>query len=126
MSFPVSNPQQPFPDPVGLPQTLLPPTSRYHGLPVHVLERPDGRKMAYFERRFLPQPDRFVTLQEHITGRGERPDLLAAQYLGDAEQFWRIADANHVLNPFDLTAESGRSVRITLPEGIPGASLTNA
>jgi hypothetical protein len=40
----------------------------------------------------------------------------------DAEQFWRIADANAALHPNELTAQPGRRLRITLPEGIPGPS----
>jgi hypothetical protein len=109
----------PFPPPAELSQTLLPPTSRYHGLAINTLTRRDGREVAYFDRRFLPQQDRFVTLLEHTVGEGERLDHLAGEYLGDAEQFWRIADANNELDPAQLTAPPGRAVKITLPEGIP-------
>ncbi|MEO0078974.1 MAG: LysM domain-containing protein, partial [candidate division WOR-3 bacterium] len=35
-------------------------------------------------------------------------------------QFWRICDANNVLDPSELTENPGRRVRITLPEGFPG------
>jgi hypothetical protein len=120
MSLPSFNPSQPFPSPAQLPQTLFPATSRYHGLEVKTLTQPNGKSIAYLARRFVPQPERFATLLEHEVHDKERPDHLAAQYLGDAEQFWRIADANHELDPFALTAEPGRTVRITLPEGIPG------
>ena len=50
-----------------------------------------------------------------------RLDNLAAEYLGDPEQFWRICDANGVLRPDELTDTIGRRIRITLPDGIPGA-----
>src|SRR5262245_48786674 len=113
------NALQPFPPPADLSVTLLPPTSRYHGLPILTHTRADGRKIAYFERRFVPQQDRFVTLQEHEIQEHERMDHLAGAYLSDAEQFWRIADANNELDAAQLTAEAGRRVRITLPEGIP-------
>ena len=63
--------------------------------------------------------DRFELLREHTVVEGDRPDNLAAAYLGDPEQFWRLADANYDLNPFDLTATVNRRLRITLPEGIP-------
>lgn len=119
MSRPRIDPQQPFPPPAELAQTLLPPTSRYHGLAINTLTRRDGHEVAYLDRRFLPQQDRFATLLEHSVREGERPDHLAGEYLGDADQFWRIADANNELDPFALTAEPGRTVRITLPEGIP-------
>jgi len=112
--------QQPFPDPMGLEQTLLPPTSRYHGLPIRTFKRKDGKKVPYINRRFLPQPTRFATLTEHVVSTGERLDQIAAEYLGDPEQFWRIADANAAVSPFQLTEEAGTRLRITLPEGIPG------
>jgi hypothetical protein len=118
MSLPFTA-QQPFPPAANLSQTLLPPTSRYHGLPILTHERPNGRKIAYFDRRFVPQQDRFATLLEHEVQEHERLDHLAGTYLNDAEQFWRIADANNELDPVELTAEPGRTVRITLPEGIP-------
>jgi hypothetical protein len=103
-----------------LPATSFPATSRYNGLQILKYKTPDGREIAYVARRIVPQPDRFETLREHEVGEGDRPDNLAANYLGDPEQFWRLADANNSLNPFDLTAEIGHKIRITLPEGIPG------
>jgi hypothetical protein len=100
----------------------FPPTSRYHGLETAVWEGPDGKQYRYVRRRFLPSPARFSLLQEHVVGEGERLDNIAARYLGDPEQFWRIADANNAMRPEELTQEPGRRLRITLPEGIPGAS----
>lgn len=97
-----------------------PPTSRYHATPVAEMTMPDGRKVAYLRRRMLPQPGRLVLLQEHTVADGERSDLIAAHYLGDSEQEWRICDANNVIHPDELTATVGRRLRITLPEGIPG------
>jgi hypothetical protein len=100
----------------------FPPTSRYFGLETAIWEGPDGKQYIYVKRRFLPSPDRFSLLQEHVVAAGDRLDNLAAQYLGDPEQFWRIADANAAMRPEALTEEPGRRLRITLPEGIPGAS----
>jgi hypothetical protein len=99
--------------------TLFPQTSRYYGSAIrrHVL--PSGKTVSYLERRFVPHPDRFALLGEHTVVAGDRPDNLAATYLGDPEQFWRIADANYVMNPMELTATVSRRLRITLPEGIP-------
>jgi hypothetical protein len=51
--------------------------------------------------------------------QGERLDRLTWQYLGDPLQFWRIADANGALHP-DALEQPERTVRITLPEGLPG------
>jgi hypothetical protein len=99
---------------------LFPPNSRYHGVELATLERADGTVVTYLRRRFVPPPERFALLQEHRVEAGERPDTLAAIYLGDPEQFWRLCDANATLKPRELTAHAGDVVRITLPEGIPG------
>jgi hypothetical protein len=98
----------------------FPPTSRYHGIETDTWKDSDGQEYRYLKRRFLPLPERFSLLQEHLVVSGDRLDNLAAQYLGDPEQFWRLADANNAMRPQDLTAEPGRRLRITLPEGIPG------
>ena len=99
----------------------FPNTSRYSGVEIATLEAVDGRTIAYLKRRFVPPPEHFALLQEHTVTEGERLDNLAAQYLGDPEQFWRLCDANGVLRPDELTESIGRRIRITLPEGIPGA-----
>ena len=98
----------------------FPPTSRYHGIETAILEKPDGTPVTYLRRRFIPAPERFALLQEHLVSEGERPDLIAGHYMGDPEAFWRIADANAVMRPEELTETVGRRIRITLPEGIPG------
>jgi len=97
------------------------PNSRYHGLATATLETPDGRTVAYLERRFVPPPERFELLEEHLVVQGERLDQLAARYLGDPEQFWRLCDANGAVKPTELETV-GRRLRITLPEGIPGGT----
>ena len=99
---------------------MLPITSRYYNLPIKKYKAPDGRIVAYLSRRFVPPPERFTTLSEHVVSDGERLDQIAAQYIGDPEQFWRIADANNAIQPDDLTRPPGTRIRITLPEGIPG------
>jgi hypothetical protein len=98
----------------------FPPTSRYYGIDVATLTLDDGRELASLRRRFVPAPERFVTLSEHSVSQGERLDNITARYLGDPEQFWRICDANGALHPNELTATIGQRLRITLPEGIPG------
>jgi hypothetical protein len=100
----------------------LPPTSRYYGLETAVFRTADDREMIYLRRRFLPSPERFALLLDHVVTAGERLDHLAARYLNDPEAFWRIADANAAMRPEELTEIPGRRLRITLPEGIPGAS----
>ena len=99
----------------------FPPGSRYHDIDVAQLTLPDGRTMTYLRRRFVPPPESCALLREHVVRAGERLDNIAAAYLGDPEQFWRIADANGAFAPEELTDEAGRRLRITLPAGVPGA-----
>ena len=96
-------------------------TSRYYNTPTAELETAGGKKIVYLRRRFVPPPERFEVLQEHTVSEGDRLDNIAAQYLGDPEQFWRICDANGAVRPEELTEDVGRRLRITLPEGIPGS-----
>lgn len=98
------------------------PNSRYYLTPTARLVREDGTEVAYLRRRFLPAPERFALLEEHLVSDSDRLDLIAHQHLGDPEQFWRICDANSAMCPEELIEETGRRLRITLPEGIPGAS----
>ena len=92
-------------------------SSRYHGVATSAWSRPDGQTVMFLRRRFVPSADRFTTLQEHVVVEGERLDLIAARYLGDPEQFWRLCDANGVVRPSDLE-RVGTRLRITLPEGL--------
>ncbi len=97
---------------------MFEPTSRYAALPLATRDVA-GRQVTYVRRRFLPPVDSFAPLLQHRTQQGERVDTIAAQHLGDPQQYWRICDANGVVDPLELTAV-GTNVRITLPEGIPG------
>jgi hypothetical protein len=99
---------------------MFPITSRYYAIHIVTRETPEGREVAYLRRRFVPPPERFELLAEHTVTEGERLDNIAAKYLGDPEQFWRLCDANGALRPEELVETVGRRLRITLPEGIPG------
>ena len=94
-------------------------TSRYYNLETIKLTLPDGRVVAYKRRRFLPQGELMPLLTEVTVTQGDRLDLITARTLGDPEHFWRVADANNAMNPFDLTAEIGRRLRVPVPQ--PGA-----
>ena len=97
---------------------MFPPTSRYANIEVAQLDLGQGRTVNYLRRRFVPPPDRFVPLAEHVVVDGDRLDTITARYLGDPEQFWRVADANRPTRPDELTETPGRRLLITLPEGI--------
>lgn len=105
--------------PVALRNQLFETNSRYYGSDTAVLQTPAG-PVVYLRRRFVPPPEAFATLQTYVVARGDRPDLIAAQYLGDPLLFWRLCDANGVMRPEDLTDTPGRQLRITLPQGTPG------
>lgn len=98
----------------------FPPTSRYHDVEVAQLELADGRTVSYLRRRVVPPPEQHALLREHVVRQGERLDQIAATYLGDPEQFWRVADANGAMAPEELTRDAGTRLRITLPAGVPG------
>jgi hypothetical protein len=98
----------------------FPPNSRYQGSTILAFTTPEGKTIAYLSRRIVPQPDRFALLQEYPVRQGDRLDNVAARFLGDPEQFWRLCDANGAMRPDELTETIGRRLRITLPEGIPG------
>ena len=91
-------------------------TSRYDSIETTTLVDADGRVTAYKRRRFLPPSGTLQTLAEIRVTQGDRPDLITARTLGAAEQFWRVCDANSAMNPFDLTAEIGSTVRIPMPQ----------
>lgn len=99
----------------------FPATSRYHGQPVLTHTGADGREAAYLARRVVPAPDRFATVQTHTVQQGDRLDTISARHTGDAEQWWRLADANGATRPDDLVETPGRRLRITLGVDIPGS-----
>lgn len=111
-----------------VPTTSLPPTSRYAdvGTATHA---PAARgadeeptPVAYFKRRLVPKPGEFSTLYEYSCVEGDRRDIVAAQELSDADLWWRIADANGVIDPSRMTEPPGRRLRITSEQGVPGAA----
>jgi hypothetical protein len=98
---------------------MFEPTSRYQDVETIKMtlkdSRGEPRVVSYKRRRFLPPGGTMTTLAEHTVVQGDRLDNLAARYVGDPEQFWRICDANDVLRPEELTEEIGRIVKIGLP-----------
>lgn len=115
----MSDPLRALFKPAELRAFLFPANSRYHGVEVATMEVGD-RTIAYLRRRFAPQPEKLIVFKEHEVKQNERIDSIAAQELGDGEQYWRVADANRAIDPEELTTEVGRILRITLPEGTGG------
>jgi hypothetical protein len=91
-------------------------TSRYYAIDTVYWTGPDGKQIAYKRRRFLPQPETLTTLAEWPVTQSDRFDLIAARTLGDAQAYWLIADANHVMDPDELTAMPGRLLIVPMPQ----------
>jgi len=89
-------------------------SSRYINIEDTILER-DGKKIAYKRRRFLPELDDMVFLQEITITGDDRLDRLAVRITGDPEQYWRICDANNIMHPLEITSEPGSIIRIARP-----------
>lgn len=90
-------------------------TSRYARLEITTYTSSNGRIHAYVRRRFLPSADSLPLLAEPALLPRERLDVFTFRTLGDPLQFWRIADANNAINPFDLE-EDGDSLRVPVPQ----------
>jgi len=109
-----------------VPTAVLPPTSRYAdiGSTAYTPRPAPGEEpvpVPHFRRRLCPPPERFALLYEYVAVEGDRRDLVAARHLGDAELWWRLADAGGVLDPERMTLPGCR-VRITLPDSVPGGT----
>ena len=94
-------------------------TSRYYRITEARLTLPDGREVTYKRRRFLPRGGEMPVMAVVQSAQGERLDLLAHRTLGDPTQFWRICDANDVLDPLEIEAEAGRETKIPIPQDLP-------
>lgn len=88
--------------------------SRYHDIEKAEYEFDDGRKVTYRRRRFLPGGDTLATLTRVTVEEGDRLDLMTAANLGNPEHFWRVCDANDVIDPNQLEIV-GRRIRVPIP-----------
>ncbi len=98
---------------------MFDPTSRYYQLEQATYTRADGTEVRYVRRRFCPPGAALPLLVAVVVTEGDRLDLITARTLGDPLQFWRVADANNALYPFDLLAEVGRELRVPVPQVQP-------
>jgi hypothetical protein len=90
------------------------PGSRYEDVDEATTTLPDGREVRYKRRRMVPPAGSYHAVGEERVEAADRLDLISARALGDPEHFWRICDANDVLDPDDLLVE-GRRLMIPLP-----------
>jgi hypothetical protein len=90
--------------------------SRYASLTAAEYTEKDGRIIRYVPRRFLPDGTAMPLLTTVTVVQGDRLDLIAARTLGDPEQFWRVCDANNAMEPGELTAKNGVTVRVPIPQ----------
>jgi hypothetical protein len=94
-------------------------TSRYQGLPELTWRGPDDREVAYVGRRLVPRVPPPADRWEPVAP-DERLDLVAARTLGRPELFWKLCDANGVLDPFDPFDRAGAAEagvrRLRVPE----------
>jgi hypothetical protein len=101
-----------------IPSSPFAANSRYYNIVLGRYARDaNDPGITYVLRRFIPQQRDIPTAAEHIVHGGERPDMLAAQTLGDPELYWRVADANAVTDPFELTDTLGARIAIPFPPG---------
>jgi hypothetical protein len=98
------------------------PSSRYYGAPVEQFTLPDGTPVMYLARRIVPQASTYATTQTYVIADGDRPDNLAARFLGDPILSWMICDANTTADPDELTARAGRTIVIPLASEIPAGA----
>jgi nucleoid-associated protein YgaU len=84
-------------------------SSRFSGAPTYVVgEDAVGGRKELFRPRAASAP---ATVALHRVVAGDRLDLLAFRYFGDAAQYFRIVDANPCVRPEELL-EVGRVLRI--------------
>ena len=115
----MTDPVQLLIDSGAIPNTPFVPQSRYNGSALALLRRrPDDPGTVYVRRRFIPAAGSLTIVARHVAAALDRPDLLGAKYLGDALLYWRISDANAVVDPNELTDTPGRRVDIPLPPGM--------
>lgn len=95
---------------------MFEPTSRYAQIETTTVTLPDGRVERYVRRRFLPDGAAMPVLVEVTIAQGDRIDVITAKTLGDAEQYWRVCDANNAMDPVALTETIGATVRVPIPQ----------
>jgi hypothetical protein len=111
----MNDPVQLLIDAGAIPASPFDETSRYHGVPLALHPDESGEPArAYVTRRFPPAPVEGEAAARHTVSSLDRPDVLSARYLGDPLLYWKIADANAVVDPHELTDTVGRRIVVTV------------
>jgi hypothetical protein len=115
----MNDPVQMLIDAGAIASTPFEATSRYRSVAIGLHPRPAGEPpLPFVRRRFIAQlRDIGVTGTVGIASR-DRPELLAYRAFGEPLLYWRIADANGVTDPFELTDTPGERVVIPVPPGM--------
>ncbi len=79
--------------------TMFDKRSRYSRTPTTEIISRDGEKRVLIELRDIPEP---AATQLYVMRPGDRVDLLAYEFYRDARRYWRLADANDELDPFEI------------------------
>jgi hypothetical protein len=98
------------------------PSSRYYGCPILNFARPDGVQVAYLQRRIIPQPETYASVQRYAVVDGDRLDNLSARFYGDPILYWMICDASGATDPDELTAQIGRTIQVPLAASLPSGA----
>jgi hypothetical protein len=84
------------------------PASRYANAPTYTVRTSTGRTVSVVRVPIRAHP---AVRGFHQRNETQRPDLIAAHYLGDATAFWRLCDAGDAIVPDALAARD----RVAIP-----------
>lgn len=100
----------------------MPGGGRYDAVATSSVEVPDGlgssRNVRFLVRRWPGPASTQPALARHRVATDDRLDLISARYLGDPLAWWRICDANDVLDPDALVDSAAEGTIVTIP--VPG------
>jgi hypothetical protein len=117
----MNDPVQMLIDAGAIPTSPFGPSSRYAKVAIGRYQVCITEYVPYVLRRFVPQAREIPLMTHHLVRAGDRIDVIAGHYLGDAEVNWRVADANLATDMLDATATVGVRLAIPLPPGVAGA-----
>jgi hypothetical protein len=116
----MNDPVQLLIDGGAIPVSPFGPTSRYANVSLGLYQVSAEESVRFVLRRFVPQARDIPLATRHLVRAGERIDVIAGYYLGDAELHWRVADANLATDMLELTSIVGVRIAIPLPPGTSG------